>query len=387
MSQQKYTFYLTGGLLTLLCLLLFLYTTTPAASQNQPVAENKIAEEDSLIHLHIIAAGDAMCHMPQITHAKKAAGDGYDFSGSFQYLTDILAQGDLNVVNLETVLADAPYSGYPQFCAPDEFAVALKEAGFNFFLLANNHCADRGTKGTMATIEKLRKMQIPSAGTYLNTEDRAERYPAMMEIKGIKIALLNYTFGTNGLTVKAPVSINLLDDTVQIKKDLEAAGNQGAELIIAFLHWGTEYQQFPNKQQQEQAQFFFKNGTDIIVGSHPHVIQPVEYVACDPADSTKRKPVYWSLGNLISNQRNPYTDGGMMASFTVTKNRNTNRVCIENPSTIPYWVYRNTTHAPGYFILPTERFLNDTATFRFSDEDRSAFQRFVNHAREIAPKI
>ena len=338
---------------------------------------------DTLTHVNIIVAGDAMCHSPQFTHAKKSTGEGYDFSGCFSYITDILAKGDLNIVNLETTLGDEPYSGYPQFCAPDEFAFALNDAGFNFFLLANNHCADKGTKGTVSTIKKLQNKQIPSAGTYLNEQDRQERYPAIMEIKGIKIALLNYTYGTNGLSVNPPVSINLLDDTAQIKKDLEAARNKQADVIIAFLHWGTEYQQTPNKKQKEQAQFFFNNGTDIIVGSHPHVIQPVEYFAYDQSDTTKKKLVYWSLGNFISNQRNRHTDGGIMASFTITKNKNTNSLHIENQTAIPYWVYRNTTLYPCYFVLPIERFLNDTTTFKFSNEDSRAFQIFNNNTNEI----
>jgi poly-gamma-glutamate synthesis protein (capsule biosynthesis protein) len=362
--------------------IVFLYGFGTFSVQNQVVKENGI-EQDSLTTIYIIAAGDAMCHSPQFTHAKKTTGDGYDFSGCFQYLTDILAKSDLNIVNLETTLAGEPYSGYPQFCAPDAFALALKEAGFNFFLLANNHCADKGTKGTETTIEKLQDWQIPSAGTYRNEQDRQKRCPAMVEMKGIKIALLNYTYGTNGLTVNKPVSINDLNDTLQILQDLESAKKQQADVIIAFLHWGTEYQQTPNKKQKEQAQFFFKNGTDIIVGSHPHVVQPMEYFAYDQTDTAKKKLIYWSLGNFISNQRNENTDGGILASFAVTKNKNTNSVQIENQTAIPYWVYRNTSIPPGYFVLPVERFLNDTATFPFSPADRTAFQRFVENTGKI----
>jgi poly-gamma-glutamate synthesis protein (capsule biosynthesis protein) len=354
--------------------------------KNQPVAAEKTVVEDTVIRIHVVVAGDAMCHSPQFTHAKKTAEDGYDFSPCFQYLTDMLSNSDLNIVNLETTLAGTPYSGYPQFCAPDEFAVALKEAGFNFFLLANNHCADKGTKGTVATLEKVQNLQISSAGTYLNEADRQERYPAIMEIKGMKIALLNYTYGTNGLTVNNPVSINNLNDTLQILKDLETAKNLHPDFIIAFLHWGTEYQQKPSEKQKEQAQFFFKNGTDMIVGSHPHVVQPVEYFAYDQTDTAKKKLVYWSLGNFISNQRDPNTDGGILATFTLAKNTKTNRVQIENHSAIPYWVYKNTALPPAYFILPAEHFLNDTSTFSFSNGDRAAFLRFVENTNKIITK-
>lgn len=352
------------------------------SAHNQVLVESESSIVDTLSHVHIIVAGDAMCHAPQITHAK-TDGENYDYSGCFQFLTSILATGDLNIVNLETTLAGAPYSGYPQFCAPDEFAIALKNARFNFFLLANNHCADKGTKGVVTTIKKLQQWEIPSTGTYLDEQDRQNRYPAIVEIKGIKIALLNYTYGTNGITVNEPVSVNYLNDTLQITKDLETAKNLNPDIIIAFLHWGTEYQQTPNKVQKEYAQFFFQNGADIIVGSHPHVVQPVENFAYDPTDTTKKKLIYWSLGNFISNQRNENTDGGILASFTISKNENTNAVQIENHTAIPYWVYRNTTLHPGYFVLPAEQFLNDTTIFTFSKEDKVAFQRFTDNTKKI----
>jgi len=349
--------------------------------QNQIIIKNRMDIEDTFSKIHVIVAGDAMCHSPQMTHAQTATGN-YDFSGCFQYVTDILSKGDLNIINLETTLAGAPYSGYPQFCAPDEFALALKDAGFNFFLLANNHCADKGTKGTISTIEKLQDLQVRSAGTYLNDDDRKNRYPAIVDVNGIKMALLNYTYSTNGIAVSKPVIINDLNDTLQIIKDLEVAKNSEADIIIAFLHWGTEYSQTPDDKQKEQARFFFKNGTDIIIGSHPHVVQPVEYFSYDSSDTTKKKLIYWSLGNFISNQRKEHTDGGIMASFTISKNKTTNSIQIENETSIPYWVYRNTTLPPGYFVLPAERFLN-ASTFTFADEDLTAFQRFVNNTNKI----
>jgi poly-gamma-glutamate synthesis protein (capsule biosynthesis protein) len=308
----------------------------------------------------VIVAGDAMAHSPQITQAKNPQTGEYDFSGCFHYLEDILAEGDLTIVNLETTLAGTPYSGYPQFCAPDEFARALNEAGFNFFLLANNHSADKGTKGVEQTIKKLRDMNIPSAGTYLDEHDRTARYPAVMEINGIKIALLNYTYGTNGITIAPPASVNNLNDTLQIKADIDAARARHADIIVALLHWGTEYRQHPDEEQKKQATFFFRQGADVIVGSHPHVVQPVEYFAYDETDTTKRKLVYWSLGNLISNQRKKHTDGGILASFSIVKNKHTQTTRVESYESIPYWVYKNRDIYPGYIVLPVDRFRGDT---------------------------
>ncbi|MDR0422717.1 MAG: CapA family protein [Proteiniphilum sp.] len=342
--------------------------------------------EDSLTVVRVIVAGDAMAHGPQITRAKNPQTGEYDFSGCFRYLEDILAEGDLTIVNLETTLAGAPYTGYPQFCAPDSFALALRDAGFNFFLLANNHSADKGAKGVRRTVEKLREMKVPTAGTYLDGEDRMARYPAMVEINGIKIALLNYTYGTNGLSVAPPLSVNNLNDTAQIGADIETARAKCADIIVAFPHWGTEYKRYPDKRQKEQAAFLFRRGVDVIIGSHPHVVQPVEYFACHDGDTAKVKPVCWSLGNLISNQRKEHTDGGMLASFRIVKNKNSQSTSVENFETIPCWVYRDRDTYPGYFVLPVDRFQEDTATFTFSAEDKATFERFARNTKELLGK-
>ena len=380
-NKHLYKLFLIGGIIILFSGIFFLY-------KFDLIPFRIFTIEDPLTKVHIIAAGDAMCHPAQTANAKKSIDDSYDFSGSFQYLTDILAKGDLNIVNLETTIAGAPYSGFPHFCAPDEYAAALQNAGFNFFMLANNHCADKGTDGAILTIEKLQNMQIPSAGTYLNEQDREERYPALIEIKGIRISLLNYTHSTNGFTVKKPVSINMLYDTKQIKEDLESAKNQQPDVIIVFLHWGNEFEQTPDMEQKVFAKLLFKNGADIIIGSHPHVVQPVEYFSYDETDPTKKKLIYWSLGNLISDQKEEYTDAGILASFTITKDKNTNHIQIENQTTIPFWVYRNASLHPGFFVLPAENFLNESATltFGFSDKDYAVFQRSVDNVNKTLSK-
>jgi poly-gamma-glutamate synthesis protein (capsule biosynthesis protein) len=380
-SRLSYSFIwvITAGLIRIL--------SSCDSFKTQATAEKIPAQqEDSLTVVRLIVAGDAIAHAPQITQAKNPQTNEYDFSGCFQYIEDILKEGDLNIVNLETTLAGAPYSGYPQFCAPDEFALALHEAGFHFFLLANNHSADRGTKGVKQTIEKLRDMKIPAAGTYLDEQDRNARYPAIIEVDGIKIALLNYTYATNGLTVTPPVSINHLDDTLQIEDDIKAARGRHADIIIAFLHWGTEYRPYPDEKQKEQATFFFRHGVDVIIGSHPHVVQPVEHFAYDEADTTKKKLVYWSLGNLISNQRKEHTDGGILASFSIIKNKNTQSVSVGSYETILYWVYKNMAIYPGYFVLPIDRFPDDTTTFTLSPEDKLTLDKFTRNTQKIVEK-
>jgi poly-gamma-glutamate synthesis protein (capsule biosynthesis protein) len=349
--------------------------------QQQPV-EIEQKKEDSITTVRIIVAGDAMAHLTQVNAAKTADGN-FDFSGSYQFITDILAQSDLNIVNLETTLGGAPYTGFPMFSSPVAYAIALRDAGFNFFLLANNHIADRRTPGVISTITKLHDMQVRTAGAYLDDEDREKRNPAIVDIKGIRIAILNYTFSLNGMTVRAPVSVNMLSDTAQIKRDLAEARNRQADLIIVFPHWGEEYRHEPSRTQREQARFFFENGADIIIGAHPHVVQPVEYFAYNQNDTTRKKLIYWSLGNFISNQRFlNAAQGGIFASLTITKNKNTDEICV-NHSVIPFWVYRNLNIFPGYFVLPTEQFLNDTTTFQFSEEDANDFRQFARSTNKI----
>lgn len=282
----------------LLAILLFYYTVSYSQSQR----------------VSLLFAGDAMQHKNQLEDAKQASG-GYDYSNYFVAVEKDVKAVDIAVVNLEVTLGGVPHTGYPTFSAPDEYAVALKEAGFDVLVTANNHSADRRRKGIERTISVLDSLQILHTGTFKDALEREIYYPLMLLKNGIRIAMLNYTYGTNGIPVVLPNIVNLID-TVQIKKDIERANLLGAELIIANMHWGDEYVLKQNKTQERLANFLVKNGVRLVIGNHPHVVQPVDIRK--NGDEIESIIVY-SLGNYVSGMRTVNTSGGMTVTIDISK--------------------------------------------------------------------
>lgn len=265
--------------------------------------------------LRLLFVGDLMQHQGQIDAARTARG--YDYSACFAYVKEVISQADFAVANLEVTLGGKPYRGYPAFSAPDEYLTAIHDAGFNVLLTANNHCLDRGRKGLERTLRLIDSLHIPAAGTYTDIEDRRTRYPLLLEKKGFRIALLNYTYGTNGIPVPSPAVVNLIDTTV-IAQDIEKARQLHPDVLLACMHWGVEYQSLPGKEQQKLAQWLFAKGVDHIISAHPHVVQPIE-VHTDSLTRQKRLVAY-SLGNFISNMSARRTDGGLMLQMEFVKN-------------------------------------------------------------------
>lgn len=267
------------------------------------------------VDVSIVFAGDAMQHIAQVNSAKRA-GDLYDYSECFTEVKDYVSSADYAVVNFETTLGGKPYTGYPCFSTPDSYADALAAAGFDLFLNANNHTLDRGYKGLIKTIETLDKKDIPHIGTYVNTSSREMSVPYIKNIKGIKIAFLNYTYGTNGIKPTNGVKVNYID-TLQIKQDIVKSREVGAEVITVAIHWGEEYNLLPNRSQKKLADFLCNQGVDLIIGGHPHVIQPMEIRHLEKYN--KDCLVVYSLGNFISNMKTTDTRGGAMVKVILER--------------------------------------------------------------------
>ena len=260
-------------------------------------------------------AGDAMQHIAQIESAHQADGS-YSYSNCFTLVKEQISEANLAICNLEVTLGGKPYRGYPQFSAPDEFAIALKDAGFDIMLTANNHCLDRGSKGLIRTLDILDSLGIAHVGTYRNQEERDSLYPYITTTNGIRCAILNYTYGTNGISVNPPCIVNYID-TTQILKDINKARIKKADVIIACMHWGNEYVLKQNREQEQLADWLIENGVDHIIGSHPHVIQPTD-IREDKFDSCYHFIAY-SLGNYISNMSAKHTDIGIAVTLNMSK--------------------------------------------------------------------
>lgn len=285
--------------------------TQDARAENAP--EEK--KDTTVYRLTMLVAGDLMQHSPQISAARQKDGT-YNYDDCFQYVKREIQSADLAIANFEVTLGGPPYKGYPCFSAPDEYLKAIIDAGFDVLTTGNNHCLDTGRKGLERTNMMLDSLHVPHLGTYDNDSARQASYPLLVEKNGFRIALLNFTYATNGLVVKQPNHVNYID-TVEIAADIEKAKTMNPDLIIAIPHWGIEYAMTPNKPDVNLADWLIEKGVDHVIGGHPHVLQPFEWRNPEAEDGGTL--VAYSLGNFISNQSKPNTGMGSMVKLHFTK--------------------------------------------------------------------
>ena len=290
-----------------------------------------------------------MQHQAQIDAARKE-GDTYDYSHCFSLVKDNISRADLAIGNLEVTLGGKPYHGYPQFSAPDEYLFALKEAGFDILATANNHCLDRHRRGLERTLTLIDNAGLASVGTYRNAVDRTQRYPLVVEKNGMRIVLLCATYGTNGIATTPPNIVNSLDRE-ELAADIRRAHSLHPDAIIAIVHWGDEYQRHPNIQQRNLARWLIEEGVDHVIGSHPHVIQPIELIPSD--EYPTQHVVAYSLGNYVSNMSIAHGDVGAAIWLTLEKMGHTTR--LKNLDYNFVWTERAVLSRKGDFrIIPND---------------------------------
>ncbi len=325
----------------------------------------------------LIFAGDIMQHMPQVDASWNDELGIYVYDSCFRYITPWLSGADLAIANFETTLAGKPYSGYPAFSSPDELVSGLLHAGIDLVGTANNHCCDRGRTGIERTVSMLDSLGMMHIGTYKSEDAYRKTNPKILNTRGFRLAFLNYTYGTNGNAVPENDVVSLIEKD-RMLADLRATHDSVVDMTIVFIHWGDEYQREPNAFQKDIAGFLFDNGADIIIGSHPHVIQPMEW---HKADSLKKEQlVVWSLGNYVSNQRKRYTDGGAM--FSVKLQKEAGRTKISDAGYRLSWVYNPIENGKKqYYILPAAKFENDTVLL--DAQARADLTQFLTDSREL----
>lgn len=340
---------------------------------------------DSIARLNLLFVGDIMGHSPQIKSAELVKDLKYDYLPCFKYVSPILEQADLTIGNLELTLpGKPPYQGYPQFRSPDDLAYALRVSGFDMMVTSNNHSNDAGKAGVINTITTLKNYGFYQTGTFTNLEEKELFYPLIVYKNGFKLAFLNYTYGTNGLPTQEPTIVNLID-TVLIKKDMELAKKLSPDAIIVIMHWGLEYQLEENSDQRLLTKKIFGWGADLIVGSHPHVIQPVKQESILQNDNSFKKVVVaYSLGNFISNQTKPNTDGGIMFETELIKNLNTGKVSLGNFHYIPIWryIHKDSKGRATYHVVPVSAFeTDDSNLLEMTQKDQQAMKSFASKTR------
>lgn len=335
--------------------------------------------------MSLIFIGDVMQHMPQIDAAYDSSSKTYNYDSCFVYVKPMLQNADVAIANLEITLAGKPYSGYPQFSAPDALAQGLKNAGINYLVTANNHSCDRGKSGIIRTIKVLDSLGIEHTGTFVDSLEREKKNVLLIEKNGIRVAIINYTYGTNGIPIPKPTVVNIIEKG-KITSDVVKAKALRPDKIILVVHWGNEYERVPNAFQKDIAKFCFEQGADIVIGSHPHVLQQFEYTQrIDTLDDMKVKEniVVYSLGNYVSNQRDRYKDGGAMVKIVLQKNL-VGQTKIKEQGYFLTWVNKAFVNGKyQYYILPASQFentvgkLDATALEKlklFTEDSRSLFK-------------
>ena len=298
----------------------------------------------------LTAAGDCLMHGPQIRSGLQADGT-YRYDHFFAEVKELINEGDYSSIDFEAALAgpESGYTGYPTFNSPDAVATAFKEAGFDLVITANNHSLDRGYKGAMRTLDVLQGADLDTVGTYRNEEEA--RSFLIKDIRGIKVAYLAYSYGTNGIPLpqEHPEFFNFLDKD-KIEADIKTLRPQ-VDVLILVLHWGLEYTPRPTQEQILMAHELLETGADVILGNHPHVIQTMEMVK----EGDKDKFVIYSMGNFISAQHGRERNSGIVLKMKFSKNMENGRTWLDEVSYTPTYSHPyNDNGKLKYRVIPVE---------------------------------
>ncbi|MDD3022658.1 MAG: CapA family protein [Syntrophomonadaceae bacterium] len=307
---------------------LYAYTITDNIPEQKTIDNQAVIDRVETITL--TAAGDCLMHNTQISSGLQADGS-YRFDTFFTEVKGLIAEGDYSSTNFEAAMAgpESGYTGYPLFNSPDAVATAFKDAGFDLIVSANNHCLDRGAKGALRTLDVLRAAGLETLGTYKSAAECSEFL--IKDIKGVKVAYLAYTYGTNGIPIAPRYSflVNIMDKD-KILADIKTIRAK-ADIVVLILHWGLEYNPLPSHEQKLQAKEYLEAGADVILGSHPHVIQTKEVLKVD----NKEKFVIYSMGNFISHQIGQERNSGIVLKLKFTKDFASNQTVMDSMSYTP----------------------------------------------------
>lgn len=299
--------------------------------------------------LEICFVGDIMMHQKQIETAHKNDGT-YDFSTYFHHLEKHIRSADIAVGNMEFTLGGKPYTGYPAFSAPDSYATYIADIGFDIFLLANNHIFDKGANGAKRTLDIYDRIKeshgIMITGLAGNDQEMHDNNPLIFRQKGISVAMLNFTYGTNVGSGAHWPKTNYLSEVEKAGKAFEAATK--ADITIALPHWGIEYDLHHSQSQRKKAEELIRNGADIIIGSHPHVVQDTDII--------QEVPVIYSMGNAVSNMSAPNTQVGLMVTIHIIRNGNGD-IYVDTPQYRLLWCSRPGGYCNSYTVLPISEFI------------------------------
>ncbi len=378
-------------------LFLFLVFKLPSVlfapeNKNQETEDSKQASvPPKSTTIHITAIGDIMCHLTNIKNAYNSSSKSYDFSNVFKNIKDYTQNADITIGNLETTFAGESrgYTGYPTFNTPEILGKNLKDIGVDVLTTANNHCMDKGYSGIVSTLNFLDEYKLAHTGTARSSEE--QNTILTQDVNGIKIAFLSFTYGTNGITIPSDkkYSVNLIDKDF-IKKQINAAKEKEVDLICVSMHWGTEYKLKPVSSQKDLADFLFENGVDIILGSHPHVLEPMEKRTITLEDgSTKDGFVIYSLGNFVSGQIYANTKSTVILDIQVTKDGD-GKITIDKVNYTPVYLYdsgANSKSRTRYTLMDVEKSISDYENNKDNSISKSLYNTLKDELANIKKNV
>lgn len=357
--------------------MMVLFNPGKTIKNKEIIVKNK---KDSVC-IRIVFSGDLMGHMPWINSGLR--NGEYHFDTTYTFIKPYIEKADYAILNLETTLNGKPYHGFPMFSSPDALVSGAKKAGFDFMALANNHCADKGNSGIRRTNYVLDSLRISHTGSFNDTAMYEKNYPPLIEVKGIRIAVLNYTYSTNGIPVYGPNYVNIID-SVSILQGIKKAKAKNPDFIIAIMHWGEEYSRTESDRQIRFAKLLVSNGIDLVFGAHPHVVQPIKTFPSSK-DSSRVVPVFYSVGNFLCNQRDRYKDGGIFAEVTICKVDG--KTWLQDFCYLPFWL-RKTELKRSYVAIPLNNWDIEGSKFNLPLEDSLLAVQFLNDTKKtIGDKV
>lgn len=382
-------------LLILLIFLLFKIPSILFAPDNKDKEENSNTQQTATVSkpttIHMSAIGDIMCHLTNIKNAYNPTSKDYDFSNVFKNIKSHTENADITIGNLETTFAGESrgYTGYPTFNTPEVLGKNLKDIGVDVLSTANNHCMDKGYSGLVSTLNFLDEYGISHMGTSRNEEEQNKIL--VKDVNGIKIAFLSFTYGTNGITVPSDksYSVNLIDKEL-MKKQIELAKSETVDVICVNMHWGVEYKLKQNSTQEDLADFLFENGVDIILGSHPHVLEPMEKRTITLDDGTTKDGfVIYSLGNFVSGQIYANTKSTVILDIQITKDSD-GKISIDSVNYTPVYLYdkgANSKSRSRYTLINIEKSISDYENGNDSSISKSLYNTLKDELTNIKKTV
>lgn len=369
----------------------FLFKLSSVLHAPEQTASNSITTDSLLqkepITIHIAAIGDIMSHSTNFKNAYDSSTKTYDFSNTFKNIKSYIKDAHIAIGNLETTFAGSArgYSGYPTFNTPEVLGKNLKDLGIDVLSTANNHSMDKGYTGLVSTLDYLDKYKISHTGTYRSDEEQDTIL--VKDVNGIKIAFLSFTYGTNGITIPSDkkYAVNLIDKDL-IKEQIKLAKEEKVDVICVNMHWGVEYKLKQNSTQEDLADFLFENGVDIILGSHPHVLEPMEKRTIELEDGTTKDGfVIYSLGNFMSGQIYANTKTTVILDIQITKSPE-GKISIDSVNYIPLYLYNSGAYAKPrtrYTLMDIEKSIEDYENGKNSNISKSLYNTLKDELETV----